>query len=62
MANELTNLLEELQAKVQSNEVSRSIIAANVVRDIFNYALDVPESERSMINLQFKLIKIKYTY
>lgn len=62
MANELTNLLEELQAKVQSNEASRSIIAANVVRDIFNYALDVPESERSMINLHFKLIKIKYTY
>ena len=62
MANELTNLLEELQAKVQSNEVSRSIIAANVVRDIFNYALDVPESERSMINFHFKLIKIKYTY
>lgn len=62
MANELSNLLEQLQAKVQSNEASRSVIAANVVRDIFNYALDVPESERSMVNLSFKLIKLKYTF
>lgn len=62
MANELSNLLEQLQAKVQSNEASRSVIAANVARDIFNYALDVPESERSMVNLSFKLIKLKYTF
>lgn len=62
MANELSNLLEQLQAKLQSNEASRSVIAANVVRDIFNYALDVPESERSMVNLSFKLIKLKYTF